>query len=96
MNATHAEGDNLLSSWTGQQTPPVAHVVHVSVGRRGQRTVTVRCPYCERTHVHGWPLNDATPGTRQAHCHDRADGEHRSYRIVSFDAPVREPRRYLR
>ncbi len=36
----------------------------------GNRTVTVRCPYCRRLHVHGWPREYAGehPGNRLSHC----------------------------
>lgn len=52
----------------------VAHVISVSTKRYGRdtvRTVTIRCPYCSKRHVHGWPLGDAAPGWRRPHCVDR-------------------------
>lgn len=46
-----------------------AIVLATHVDRRGIRTVTVRCPYCKRRHIHGWPLSSADPGVRASHCH---------------------------
>jgi hypothetical protein len=48
--------------------PRVAEVVTVGTTRRGGRVVTVRCPHCTKLHVHGWPVGDAEPGMRNAHC----------------------------
>ncbi len=36
--------------------------------RRGVRSVGVRCPFCGRTHRHGWPAGESEPGHRLAHC----------------------------
>ncbi len=38
------------------------------------RLVTIRCPFCRRTHTHGWPSEAPDVGTRVAHCH-RPNGE---------------------
>lgn len=59
-------------------TVPVAHIETVWFGSRGNRCVTVVCPYnCGQidnrrrrpaTHVHGWPLDKVTVGLVSAHC----------------------------
>ncbi|CAN5388708.1 hypothetical protein BH10ACT8_BH10ACT8_11300 [soil metagenome] len=49
------------------QNSPIALVVGVSFARNtGNRIATVRCPFCGRTHTHGWP-ETATPW-RLSHC----------------------------
>ena len=67
--------------------PAVARVIRVRPAtRRGGRQVEISCPWCRsrsgkpRTHTHGWPLGDAEPGTRVAHCGARGE-----YRIVLGD-----------
>lgn len=55
---------------------PTVHPLAIVVGRRGVRTVTIRCPYCSRLHSHGWPLDNEDVGHRLAHC-----GILRGYRI---------------
>ncbi len=42
----------------------------LAVLERGGRTVTVRCPFCRKRHVHGVP-DAASYGPRQSHCHGR-------------------------
>lgn len=49
---------------------PVARVLSVRELRH-TRIVSVACPYCRRTHQHGWPWGMADVGHRVAHCHDR-------------------------
>jgi hypothetical protein len=46
---------------------------------RNGRTITVRCPFCSRKHVHG----AATFGLRVAHCQG---GESRSYDLIPADS----------
>lgn len=53
---------------------PKARAVRVSVTRRA-RTITVVCPWCRHTHVHGWPVEDAKVGVRVSHCHDARAGQ---------------------
>lgn len=37
--------------------------------RKGRRTVMIICPFCGKSHVHGWPAGQATPpGSRVPHC----------------------------
>lgn len=44
-------------------------VVAIDVHPAGAtRDVTVRCPYCDRLHHHGWPWSNDRPGHRLAHC----------------------------
>jgi len=66
-----------------------AHVVHELavavvvkvVSRGGVRAVRLRCPFCRRTHTHGWPFEAPDVGLRVAHCH-RPHGEAaRTYRV---------------
>jgi hypothetical protein len=60
--------------------PPVVDVLKVSATRDGNRTVTIRCPWCGRRHMHGLPADNATVGHRVAHC-DR-DVAHLGYVVV--------------
>ncbi len=53
---------------------PKARAFKVTTTTRA-RTVTVVCPYCRRTHVHGWPFTDPSVGTRVSHCHDARAGQ---------------------
>ena len=39
---------------------------------RDTRLVTIRCPWCDRKHTHGWPYGETEIGHRVAHCHNRA------------------------
>lgn len=39
-----------------------------SSGRDGVRTVSVRCPYCRRRHIHGWPESASSPWRVLSHC----------------------------
>lgn len=49
--------------------PVLAFVVEVRPARRSSgRTVVVACPICRKRHIHRWPLRDAAPGWRGAHC----------------------------
>lgn len=57
-----------------EDTPLKARAVKVSANRR-TRTITVVCPYCSKTHVHGWPHGDAAVGTRASHCRDARAGQ---------------------
>lgn len=59
------------TAWTATATIPDAEVLAVALDRRGVRTVTVACPYCGRTHTHGWPEGEDAPGVRLAHCGPR-------------------------
>lgn len=62
--------------------PPRVQPVHVSrPDRQGNRSVTVRCVYCGRRHVHGWAADDGEVGHRVTHC-DR-DIAHLGYVIVT-------------
>lgn len=69
----------------GEAVPTsVPHVtpLRVQVSRKGVRTVSIKCPFCNRPHVHGWPLSDGDgPAelSRVSHC---VDGEARTYRIA--------------
>lgn len=36
----------------------------------GYYVVTVQCPYCDRTHTHGWAGPGDEGGHRSAHCAD--------------------------
>jgi len=66
---------------------PRAHVVKVfdaldhPKATHRVRTVTVACPYCQRTHTHGWPAGFDTPGVRLSHC---VDSLARSY-VITLD-----------
>ncbi|WP_078326253.1 hypothetical protein [Mycobacteroides salmoniphilum] len=69
-----------------------ARVITVHRDRRdGTRSVAVQCPFCvnRRTrrpgvHIHGWPLDDESPGVREAHCVD-GSAQGRPYRLVLDD-----------
>lgn len=59
--------------------PLPAAVVLAVVNTKTTRDVAVRCPFCGKTHHHGWPYDDPEgPGVRLSHCHP---GPHRSYRL---------------
>lgn len=61
-------------------TIPVARVLSVRELRH-TRVVSIACPFCRRTHQHGWPLDAPDVGLRVAHCH-RPHGEAaRTYRV---------------
>ncbi len=32
------------------------------------RSVTIRCPWCNKNHHHGWPYGSDSIGSRVAHC----------------------------
>jgi hypothetical protein len=52
-------------------TDELVHVVPIGVNviRNKVRTVLIKCPFCLKTHTHGWALGDTEPpGTRIAHC----------------------------
>lgn len=52
-------------------TPSVDAVTVRPIHRHGRVhtfIVEVRCPFCGRTHSHGWPPGEPTIGTRRAHC----------------------------
>lgn len=69
---------------SGETVPTsVPHVPaqRVQVSRKGVRTVSVQCPFCNRLHVHGWPLTDGDEPaelSRVSHC---VGVESRTYRI---------------
>lgn len=48
----------------------IVPVIRARTDRRGVRSVTVVCPFCGCTHVHGWPPDHAQPGHRLSHCSD--------------------------
>ena len=52
---------------------PVALVIRV-FDHDGVRVVRVRCPFCRRRHVHGFPRVNAEPGVRLDHCGKRPPG----------------------
>ncbi|AYM42044.1 hypothetical protein [Mycobacteroides chelonae] len=66
-----------------------ARIITTHCDRRdGTRSVAIECPFCvnKRTgrsgvHIHGWPLDEESPGVRQAHCAD-GSAQGRSYRLV--------------
>jgi len=61
-------------------TTPTARVLSVRELRH-TRVVSIACPFCRRTHQHGWPLEAPDVGLRSVHCH-RPNGEPvRSYRV---------------
>ncbi len=41
---------------------------------RHTRVVSIACPFCRRTHQHGWPFDAPDVGPRVSHCH-RPNGE---------------------
>jgi hypothetical protein len=47
------------------ETAPLAPVVDVQATKSGAITVTVLCPLCGGTHVHGWA---GSGGHRASHC----------------------------
>lgn len=71
QNRPAGNGTAQETAWTATATIPDAAVIDVSLDRRGVRTVTVACPYCGRTHTHGWPEGADAPGVRLAHCGPR-------------------------
>lgn len=46
---------------------PIARVLSVRE-LQDTRIVSVACPYCRRTHQHGWPWEAPDIGHRLAHC----------------------------
>jgi hypothetical protein len=55
-----------------KNTLPVVEVIRVARRRDNipAVVVTVRCPLCSRTHVHGAALAELdAPGDRRSHCH---------------------------
>lgn len=69
---------------TVAQPPTIAPERASRPDRHGHRTVSVRCPYCGRRHVHGMPSDGGPVGHRLSHC-DR-DVEHLGYVIVGASA----------
>lgn len=64
------DADASISDHADASPLPVVRAFGVEAGRHA-RTVHVRCPFCARTHVHGWPYGDATIGARGSHCATR-------------------------
>jgi hypothetical protein len=60
---------------------PVVEVIPAD--RRGGRMVRVQCPWCSRTHLHGWPAGQPAPGWRVPHC-----GHGGNYRIPAPVVPA--------
>lgn len=50
--------------------PFVVAVISKIEATKTTRLVTVKCPFCQKTHTHGWPYSDGwtPPGTRVVHC----------------------------
>lgn len=72
---------------TARPEPPTIAVERVSQpDKHGNRTVTVRCPYCHGRHLHGLPVGDDTTavGHRLAHC--SRDVAHLGYVIAGTAA----------
>jgi len=66
--------------------PPVVDVLRVTPTRDGNRTVTIRCPWCGRRHVHGLPAGNTAVGHRVSHC--ARDVAHLGYVVVLAPAGV--------
>ncbi len=45
---------------------------------KSTRGVVVRCPFCRKTHQHGWPYGVADIGDRVSHCFS---GQGRNYYV---------------
>lgn len=51
---------------------PVPDVpVHHTHTRNGRHYLHVRCPYCDKTHIHG--VTEPLPVIRRSHCRDEVD-----------------------
>lgn len=51
--------------------------------------VSIDCPYCDKSHQHGWPEFPDPPGNRIAHCRN---AKHREYEItIPDDLPIPLP-----
>lgn len=60
------------------------YATKVNYGRDGTRSVTVRCCFCGKNHVYGWPYGNRTIGLRFAHCE----------KLIIADYFVHPPRGY--
>ena len=64
--------------------PATAYVTAMHTDKRtGVLTVESRCPYCAKTHTHGWPLTDpegSSIGHRVPHCQEQRPN--RGYNIA--------------
>lgn len=67
---------------TASSPIPTAQIVKIVHGKT-TRHITVKCPYCNKRHFHGWPYGPGDPGHRSAHCL----GKHRPGRGYNIAPP---------
>lgn len=82
-NNSQLHDSNDTSVITPNDDLPEAPVLHWMRSNSGHtRLAYIRCPYCSKTHQHGWRWDETTPGSRVAHCRRFDIDPTASYRIT--------------
>lgn len=70
-----------MNAQPGNATPPVL-VPDRILATELTRQVFVTCPYCKKTHQHGWPYEHRDVGHRVPHCPQNAESANTSGHII--------------